>query len=179
LEINEGIQMGELFERVRPVQPLECTGERFTTDATGQIEVEHLHRYFLARHLTRGLDVLDIASGEGYGSAFLAQIARSVIGVEIDRAAVEHARHSRLDSAQRPSSGCSAIICRIRATSTGEKVRFLKVNVFSMDDGTAHYFYERKRKIAIFIGAERLRVLLSLIAMVLGAKSEKRRLVCY
>ena len=84
--------MGELFERVRPVRPLEWTGERLATDATGQIEVEHLHRYFLARHLTRGLDVLDIASGEGYGSAFLAQTARSVVGVEIDRGAVEHAR---------------------------------------------------------------------------------------
>lgn len=84
--------MGELFERVRPVRPLEWTGERFTTNLTGQIEVEHLHRYFLARHLTRGVDVLDIASGEGYGSSFLAQTAHSVIGVEIDRVAVEHAR---------------------------------------------------------------------------------------
>ncbi len=86
--------MGELFERVRPVRPLEWTGERLTTDTTGQVEVEHLHRYFLARELTRGADVLDVASGEGYGSAFLAQTARSVIGVEIDRTAVEHARAS-------------------------------------------------------------------------------------
>ena len=53
---------------------------------------EHLHRYLLARHLTRGLDVLDIASGEGYGSAILAQTAHSVIGVEIDRVTVEHAK---------------------------------------------------------------------------------------
>jgi SAM-dependent methyltransferase len=84
--------MGELFERVRPIQPLEYTGERLTTGATGEVEVEHLHRYFLARDLTRGLDVLDIASGEGYGSALLAQTARSVVGVEIDSVAVEHAR---------------------------------------------------------------------------------------
>ena len=67
-------------------------GERFTTDTTGQIDVEHLHRYFLARELTRGVDVLDIAAGEGYGSAFLAQTASSVIGIEMNRAAVEHAR---------------------------------------------------------------------------------------
>jgi GT2 family glycosyltransferase/SAM-dependent methyltransferase/glycosyltransferase involved in cell wall biosynthesis len=84
--------MGELFEQVRPIRPLEWTGERLTTDAAGQVEVEHLHRYFLARHIVRGLDVLDIASGEGYGSAFLAQTARSVVGVEIDPVAVEHAR---------------------------------------------------------------------------------------
>ncbi len=94
--MNEGIQMGELFERVKPARSLEWTGERFTTEATGQVEVEHLHRYFLARHLAQGLDVLDIASGEGYGSALLAQTARSVVGVDIDRAAVEHARAAYL-----------------------------------------------------------------------------------
>ena len=86
--------MSELFERVTPAQPLEWTGERLTTDAIGQVEVEHLHRYFLARHLARDLDVLDIASGEGYGSALLAQTARSVVGVEVDLRAVEHARIS-------------------------------------------------------------------------------------
>ncbi|MEN6441517.1 MAG: methyltransferase domain-containing protein, partial [Syntrophobacter sp.] len=84
--------MGEFFERVKPVRPLEWTGERLTTDTTGQVEVEHVHRYLFARHLVRGLDVLDIASGEGYGSAFLAQTAHSVTGVEIDPEVVEHAR---------------------------------------------------------------------------------------
>ncbi|MGO9375879.1 MAG: rhamnan synthesis F family protein [Syntrophobacteraceae bacterium] len=83
--------MGELFERVRPVWPLEWTGELLTMDTTGRVEVEHFHRYLLARHLTRGLDVLDIASGDGYGSALIAQTAHSVIGVEIDRVAVEQA----------------------------------------------------------------------------------------
>lgn len=73
--------MGELFERVRPIQPLEWTGERLTTAAAGRVEVEHLHRYFLAVHLARGMDVLDIAAGEGYGSAPLAQTANSVSGV--------------------------------------------------------------------------------------------------
>ena len=86
--------MGELFGRPRPDKPLEWTGERLTTAATGQVEVEHLHRYLLARHLTRGLDVLDIASGEGYGSAFLAQTSRSVVGVETDPVSVGHARSS-------------------------------------------------------------------------------------
>src|SRR5215831_16335592 len=85
-------QMGEIFERVLPQQALEWTGERLTTATAGQVEIEHLHRYFLARHLCRGLDVLDVASGEGYGSALLAQTARSVVGIDVDRASVAHAR---------------------------------------------------------------------------------------
>ena len=83
--------MGEIFERVLPTKPLEWTGERLTTATAGQIEVEHLHRYFLARDLCRGLDVLDIAAGEGYGTALLAQVARSVVGVEVSAEAVAHA----------------------------------------------------------------------------------------
>jgi ubiquinone/menaquinone biosynthesis C-methylase UbiE len=86
--------VGEIFERVKPAEDLDWTGERFTTATSGQIEIEHLHRYFLARELCRGLDVLDIASGEGYGSALLAQTAASVIGVEIDEKAVDHANAS-------------------------------------------------------------------------------------
>jgi GT2 family glycosyltransferase/SAM-dependent methyltransferase/glycosyltransferase involved in cell wall biosynthesis len=86
--------MGELFDRMRPVSKLEWTGERLTTDVQGQVEVEHLHRYFLAREFCRGLDVLDIASGEGYGSALLAQTAQSVVGVEVDPRVVDHARQA-------------------------------------------------------------------------------------
>ena len=50
--------------------------------------VEHLHRYALARECVSGRDVLDVASGEGYGSALLAESARSVVGVDVDAAAV-------------------------------------------------------------------------------------------
>lgn len=83
--------MGEIFERPFPPRALEWTGERLTGDTSGQTEIEHLHRYFFARSLCRGLDVLDIASGEGYGSAMMAQVARSVTGVEIDETSVRHA----------------------------------------------------------------------------------------
>ena len=86
--------MGELFEQVMPAIPLEWTGERLTSGAGAQVEIEHLHRYLLARQLARGLDVLDVASGEGYGSAFIAQTARSVIGVELDPTSVAHAARS-------------------------------------------------------------------------------------
>jgi SAM-dependent methyltransferase len=91
--------MAETFRRERPEEQLEFTGERLTGAATGQVEIEHLHRYFLARDLGRGRDVLDIASGEGYGAAILAQVARSVIGVDISEQTVRFAaRNYRKDN---------------------------------------------------------------------------------
>ena len=84
--------MGEIFQRAAPSSALAWTGERLTTETGGQVEIEHLHRYFFARSLCRGLDVLDVASGEGYGAALLAQVARSVVGVEIAEDTVEYAR---------------------------------------------------------------------------------------
>src|ERR1700724_2319796 len=88
--------MGEIFSREFAVDSLPFTGERLTSAVTGvgHIEVEHFHRYFIARECCRGHDVLDVGSREGYGSALLAQVASSVIGVEISRAAVAHAQHA-------------------------------------------------------------------------------------
>jgi SAM-dependent methyltransferase len=83
--------MGEIFKRPMPAANLPFTGERLTPELTGQAEIEHLHRYFLARHMCRGKDVLDVASGEGYGSALLAQVAKSVVGVELAEDVVAHA----------------------------------------------------------------------------------------
>jgi len=77
-----------------PERPMEFTGERMTTAIDGQIEFEHFHRYCLARDLCAGLDVLDVASGEGYGSAILASVARSITGVEIDPESVAHAQEA-------------------------------------------------------------------------------------
>jgi 2-polyprenyl-3-methyl-5-hydroxy-6-metoxy-1,4-benzoquinol methylase len=71
---------------------MEFNGERFIPGVSGNIALEHLHRYLIARELAKGKIVLDIASGEGYGTAILAQVARRVIGVDISREAVEHAR---------------------------------------------------------------------------------------
>ena len=67
-------------------------GERFMPEVPGELRIEHLHRYAFAAPLCAGLDVLDIASGEGYGSAMLARHARSVLGVDLSAEAVEHAR---------------------------------------------------------------------------------------
>lgn len=80
------------YEVPRAERPMTFTGERMTADCDGQIAFEHFHRYSLARDLVIGRDVLDVASGEGYGSALMASVARSVVGVEIDAASVDHAR---------------------------------------------------------------------------------------
>ena len=72
---------------------LEWTGERFLPwHEDAALAVEHLHRYVYASRLAQGKCVLDIGSGEGYGSAILAAHAASVIGVDLDAAAVAHAR---------------------------------------------------------------------------------------
>ncbi|KAF1014108.1 MAG: putative S-adenosylmethionine-dependent methyltransferase [Stenotrophomonas maltophilia] len=70
---------------------IEFTGERFVPTEQGVIRQEHLHRYAWCLPLMEGKDVLDVASGEGYGSAMLASRARSVRGVDISQEAVDHA----------------------------------------------------------------------------------------
>uniref|UniRef100_UPI0016606D9F class I SAM-dependent methyltransferase n=1 Tax=Stenotrophomonas maltophilia TaxID=40324 RepID=UPI0016606D9F len=70
---------------------IEFTGERFVPTEHGVIRQEHLHRYAWCLPIVEGKDVLDVASGEGYGSAMLASRARSVRGVDISPEAVDHA----------------------------------------------------------------------------------------
>ncbi len=84
----------EIFAVPRAADPLAFTGERLTSAIGGQVEIEHLHRYCLARQYCHGLDVLDVACGEGYGAALLAQVARSVLGVDVEQAAIAHAERS-------------------------------------------------------------------------------------
>lgn len=55
------------------------------------IAYEHLHRYWFAQGLCAGQRVIDLGSGEGYGAALLAETAQSVVGLDLDPAAVRHA----------------------------------------------------------------------------------------
>jgi GT2 family glycosyltransferase/ubiquinone/menaquinone biosynthesis C-methylase UbiE len=72
---------------------LEWTGERYIPGEGGpEIFYEHAHRYLFARSLVAGRAVLDLASGEGYGTSWLASTAASAHGIDIEPAAVEHAR---------------------------------------------------------------------------------------
>jgi hypothetical protein len=60
--------MGEIIVWPKPSTSLPFTGERLTTTYGGQTEIEHLHRYLMAREWCRDKDMLDVASGEGYGA---------------------------------------------------------------------------------------------------------------
>ena len=66
-------------------------GERLETTRNDGVAVEHLHRYAIAMDLIGGKSVLDLASGEGYGSNLMATVAKEVIGVDISKDAVSHA----------------------------------------------------------------------------------------
>jgi 2-polyprenyl-3-methyl-5-hydroxy-6-metoxy-1,4-benzoquinol methylase len=76
------------------VPPLELTGERTLPDVPEE-------NYWYRRHLViyewiaervAGLDVVDLACGEGYGADVLAGSAASVVGVDANPQAHEHAR---------------------------------------------------------------------------------------
>lgn len=71
---------------------LPFTGERYVPEISGNIALEHLHRYLVAMSLATDKKVLDIACGEGYGSALLAKHASHVIGIDIDQKTIEHAK---------------------------------------------------------------------------------------
>jgi SAM-dependent methyltransferase len=67
------------------------TGERYVPGFPGPIQLEHFHRYLFTLKFAENRDVVDVASGEGYGSALLSQVAKSVIGIDVDSEVVEHA----------------------------------------------------------------------------------------
>lgn len=67
------------------------TGERLETCITNETMLEHLHRYAIALPLVAGKDVLDIACGEGYGTALLAGKGGNVTGIDIAADVIEEA----------------------------------------------------------------------------------------
>jgi len=74
---------------------LPFTGERFVpgaASAKGEMWYEHWHRYHYVLPLVTGKRVVDVACGEGYGSALMSAAASSVSGVDISADAVTHAR---------------------------------------------------------------------------------------
>lgn len=73
---------------------MEFTGERFHPDCVREIWYEHYHRYAFASQLVGGRCVLDLACGEGYGSAMLAAAAERVVGADCSREAIAHAHRT-------------------------------------------------------------------------------------
>lgn len=70
---------------------MDFTGERYIPGVGGSIALEHEHRYRFCLDIIEGCNVLDLACGEGFGSAMLANRAAKVWGVDIDHAAVTYA----------------------------------------------------------------------------------------
>jgi SAM-dependent methyltransferase len=78
---------------------MEASTERYQPDIFNEallpyepfISYEHWHRYLYAAALAAGKAVLDVACGEGYGSAYLGRVARRVVGVDVSAEAVAHA----------------------------------------------------------------------------------------
>jgi 2-polyprenyl-3-methyl-5-hydroxy-6-metoxy-1,4-benzoquinol methylase len=87
---------GVYVQRDQPegVPPLALTGERTLPDvpAENYWYQRHLVVYEWIRARVGGLRVIDMASGEGYGANVLARTAASVVGVEANPEAFEHAR---------------------------------------------------------------------------------------
>ena len=77
---------------VKPTRSLSRLDEERAIPGSDATYVAHLARYEFVRPLVRGQRVLEVGSGEGYGAALLAGVARSVRAVDYAPVAVEHAR---------------------------------------------------------------------------------------
>jgi SAM-dependent methyltransferase len=90
---------------------LDFTGERFVPGTPGEIWYEHWHRYHFAAHLVAGRTVLDIACGEGYGSALLSRSAAHVTGADVAASTLERAwrKYAELSNLAFRSADCSAL----------------------------------------------------------------------
>ena len=89
---------------------MEFTGERFIPGTRGEIWVEHWHRYHFAARWAEGREVLDVACGEGYGTALLAgRGAKRVTGVDLSPQAIAHARseYGSLANAEFVEASCT------------------------------------------------------------------------
>jgi len=57
----------------------------------GELKHEHYHRYFFALQSCDKKEVLDVGSGEVYGSALLGIVAQNVFGVDLSPEALARA----------------------------------------------------------------------------------------
>ena len=104
---------------------IEWTGERCVPWAPDvQTVYEHLHRYMWAAELVVGRRVLDLASGEGFGAAILAESAEHVTGIDIDRRTVEHSSLNYGDDRIEFELGDATDLTRFADGSFGAVVAF-------------------------------------------------------
>jgi ubiquinone/menaquinone biosynthesis C-methylase UbiE len=95
----------------RDSAPLAFTGERFVPGTKGEIWIEHWHRYHFAARWAAGKRVLDVACGEGYGSALLARRAAHVTGADLSPEAIAHAgeAYSRVPNLEFACAPCTQL----------------------------------------------------------------------
>lgn len=65
--------------------------ERLHTSVYNETAIEHIHRYIFACQLVKNKHVLDLACGEGYGSNLLADVAKKVVGLDVDHKTIQNA----------------------------------------------------------------------------------------
>jgi hypothetical protein len=86
------------------------TGEGYIPQIGGEIEPEHVHRYFGRPRVCQGKRRVGYCVREGFGSAIPANSARSVFGLDIAAEAVEHAAtRYRLDNVRFKQGSCAEI----------------------------------------------------------------------
>lgn len=128
--------MPTLIQRAAAPDPVAFTGERLTNAVTGQLEAEHYHRYLLALGPCAGRDVLDVATGEGYGAAMLARCARSVVACDLAEDVIARARRSFAEPNLRfipgdardipmPDHTVDVVVCFEALEHFAEQARFL------------------------------------------------------
>lgn len=83
-----------VFDRFHALQDamMEFTEERSVRQLHDPvISDEHWHRYQFASLFVKNKSVLDISCGEGYGSDFLSQSAKAVVGVDVSGESIQRA----------------------------------------------------------------------------------------
>jgi GT2 family glycosyltransferase/SAM-dependent methyltransferase len=104
---------------------IEWTGERCVPWAPDvQVVYEHFHRYLWAAGLVAGRRVLDLGSGEGFGSAILSDTAAHVTGIDLDERTVEHSRLNYSARNLRFDVGTALDLSRYEDGSFGAVVAF-------------------------------------------------------
>src|SRR5579859_6275965 len=76
------------------INPPEQTGERVDPAAhSGEILQEHAGRYVFAAQYCSGKQILDVASGLGYGTDYLRTRGASPVGLEIDEQSIQYSQY--------------------------------------------------------------------------------------
>jgi len=124
---------------------LQFTGERFLPECQGEMWYEHWHRYRFVRTLARGKRVLDLACGEGYGTALLAEGATLACGVDRSMAAIQHARSRYFDL---PASTFVAADCAALPFSDASFDLVVSFETLEHIDRQAEFLKEVRRVLA-------------------------------